>query len=179
LIGVATTRKPKGSYSRNTPDWFVDNACVVAGAFSNVGTGDVAFDLFNNSNVGEYLHVYRLYVFNDAQGEWGWDAINGHAGTFVTNGFAVLDSGRQMPGALYQSVQTSLFSTDTPFPPTAQGARGWVGDETGTLPDIGFDAPIQIISPGNSMRVRTRISSFFGSLGLSATFFYVVQRSIY
>jgi hypothetical protein len=55
-------RKPLGIHSRQTADWFIDNAygaffnsAAVAGQLSYVG-------LFNNSRAGDLLYVYGVYV---------------------------------------------------------------------------------------------------------------------
>jgi hypothetical protein len=57
---VASHRKPKGIYTRNTPEWFIDKLAWAYGvADSNFATTTI-FGLFNNDTSGRTLYVYRM-----------------------------------------------------------------------------------------------------------------------
>src|ERR1700739_3036794 len=65
---MATVRRPKGSYSRPTTDFFIER-CMVGGFFHVPATGNSSIaELYNNATDGSSLHVYKIWTQNDAGG---------------------------------------------------------------------------------------------------------------
>lgn len=59
---MASYRRPRGIYVRNTPDWFY-RRMAVAGfeiAVNSGNLGNATIGLFNNDSIGRALHVYGL-----------------------------------------------------------------------------------------------------------------------
>lgn len=56
------TRKPKGAYVVPTPEWFSDVTAYAGSALSFGGIGQTVLSLYNNSNIGQSLHVYGVWV---------------------------------------------------------------------------------------------------------------------
>jgi len=61
---MPTHRKPKGIYTRSTPDWFVAQLAICGGFFDSPATfGDSAvWAIFNNDTAGRSLLINRLYI---------------------------------------------------------------------------------------------------------------------
>ncbi len=56
---MISSRVPKGIYSRNTPDWFIDSLAW-GGGEASFGSGENFVGLNNNDNAGRILYVYGL-----------------------------------------------------------------------------------------------------------------------
>jgi hypothetical protein len=173
---VSTWRLPFGTYTRNTPDFFVESACVAACAFQNpaLNGDDVTIDLFNNADQGQYLYVYDLWVFNDAQGMWAAGLIQGHGANLVTNAFSVIANRAAPFGQVYQDLTANFSAADQVIPQTPTGSYIFGGTDSESFSNPQSKGPIAVLAPGTSFRVRSFISSFFQDHGIAVTFFYVV-----
>jgi hypothetical protein len=172
---VSTWRTPFGTYVRNTPDFYVDSACVAACAYQNptLHSDDVTIDLFNNADQGQYLYVYDFTVFNDAQGMWAAGLVTGHGANFVTNGFSVISNRGAPYGVVYADLTAAALATDNVIPPAPTGSYIFGGTDSESFSQHKTHGPVAVIAPGDSFRVRSYISSFFQDHGIAVTFYYV------
>jgi hypothetical protein len=102
---VASHRIPRGTYVRDTLDWF-GNRVGVGAAFDSVHSPPFYFSLFslyNNSNAGESLYVYNIlanfpggdfFLVDFAQG-------TSNLGSFFGNCTSNSTVGAQPPGQVY------------------------------------------------------------------------------
>src|ERR1700681_1535021 len=93
-------RKPSGVYVRQTPDWFLSR-CAIGGVFyiSTVGMMS-GIDLFNNANDGSNLHIYRLWVQNDAEGFYNVTRQVGSLGGTPVDPSPISARGAPLPGII-------------------------------------------------------------------------------
>lgn len=175
---MPTNRSPKGSYVRPTADFYIDQAATVGGFFYPSSAVAAVLDLFNNAQDGSNLHVYKVWVGNDAAGLYGMTRLQGHGATFLSNAFPVVITAATLPGQLYQDeiaaqFSGSFFPKDTPF------SDAFIADnEAGSQDTWSAAGPICVIPPGFSMRVYPFVGS--GQTGggqlITATFYYIVLK---
>lgn len=169
---MATYRRPKGSYTRATPDFFSDRAATVGAFYWPSTVLSTTFDLFNNARDGSSLHLWAAFVGNDAAGLYSATQIKGHGGTLAANATAVITASAQLPGQLYIDTQAPQFST-LPWDKDTIFANPWVLDnEAGSLDDLHSGGPICIIQPGYSFRVFPLCSSAQTTAPVMAVTFY-------
>jgi hypothetical protein len=167
---VASHRHPKGTYTRDTIDWFSDRLALAGGI--NTGTLNQyffsTFSLYNNSNLGESLWVYQVCpCFPGVDFTMG-DFYSGTFGSLYGAAHSQISDGPQPAGQLYvHSVVPPNLQTPNPDMPnpiiTFQQASGVAGIPTANVR--------LVIRPGLSMR----ISSLFASIDTSCTFYYFVM----
>lgn len=175
---MPTNRTPKGSYVRSTADFYIDQAATVGGVFWPSTAVVTVLDLFNNAQDGSNLHVYRVFVGNDAAGWYGMTRLQGHGANFLTNSFPVVITGASLPGQLYQDTIAPQYP-DQPFPKDTALFDAFIGDnEAGTEDMWNAPGPICVIPPGFSMRVYPFVGAnqTGGGGQMSATFYYVVLK---
>jgi hypothetical protein len=173
---VATLRKPPGTYARSTVDFYLQTGAVAACAFQNptIHSDDVTIDLYNNADQGQYLYVYDLWVFNDAQGMWAVGPVQGHGANFVTNGFSLISNRGAPFGQVYADLTPAFSAADEIIPTTPTASYIFGGTDSESFSQPKTQGPIAALAPGTSLRVRSFISSFFQDHGLAVTFYYVI-----
>jgi hypothetical protein len=172
---MATYRRPKGSYTRPTPDFFINSACTVGGVTSAAAGTGAALDLYNNALDGSSLHVYTVWVGNDASELYGITALHGHGGTFLANGVSVIVPGPTPWGQLYVDTVPAQWS-GTFYPAgTSLSDRLYMNDVAGSQDRWHTGGPICVLSPGYALRVYGATGS--GTTGTSpvAVSFYYLQ----
>lgn len=154
---MATHRRPKGVYSRNTIDFYSDRLASVACCYDNSTTFKYSYFhwwFVNNSNAGEAIFVWFLHFIASAAVNQIVVFDGSPGGSLVATGHSVYSNGRTPPGALYldngpegnSAAVDPFFSLTTPTPSlivmAAPGA---------TVMPIFRDIPI-VLMPGASLR---------------------------
>jgi hypothetical protein len=168
---VGTWRRPKGSYVRPTGDFFIDRAATVGGFFVPSALLNTSLDLYNNATDGSNLHVYRLWVHNDAETLYFATRVKGHGATLMQNAVPVVVGAGALPGQLYYDTQPQLgatFPVDTPL-----SDAYYFGDESGFQAGFAAPGPLAVILPGFSFRVQTALKAAITGNLLVATFYFV------
>ena len=164
---MATHRKPKGVYTRSTPDWYYDQLAVVSTDAATGGGLDAIRALYNNDTAGRYIHVVGLILTANTadiairtgamQGQFGNPFLSavpvktaqpGGPGviTAPTSNLAIAGTGLQLEN-LAQGIAVSLF----PGFPLAVLAPGWSYIIRGGngVAGTGFSATLYILTmPG-------------------------------
>ena len=173
---MSTTRKPKGSYSRPTTDFFI-NQCMIGGVVYFAPNGSSAVvELYNNAQDGSALHLYKLWVANDASGAyWVTRQTGAQSGTQV-QAYPVVSSGAALPGLInYTTGPVVDWITPSTFVMPAYLA----GDnEAGSQDIFSAPGPICVLIPGDSLRV---FSPSIGSASQGAamvTFYWAAFRDL-
>lgn len=174
---MGTWRTPKGSYFRSTGDFFIDRAATVGGYYRPSATRATTIDLYNNAQDGSTLHVYRVWVGNDASAEYGMTKLFGHGANFLQNAVPVVTGNPTLPGQAYwdtippQYVPT-FSPTDTPL------SDAFIADnEAGSQDAWATPGPICVLPPGYSMRAYSFIGSnqVGGGNVLAVTFYFLAM----
>ena len=175
---MPTNRSPKGNYVRSTGDFYVSQSATVGGVYWPSATLVTVLDLYNNAADGSNLHVYRVFVGNDAAGWFGMGRLAGHGANFLTNAYPVVITGPTLPGQLYQDTIAPQYVTE-PFPKDQALFDAFIGDsEAGEEVRWSAPGPLCVIPPGFSMRVYPFVGSnqVGGGGMMSCTFYYVVLK---
>jgi hypothetical protein len=174
---MATNAVPKGTYVKGPCQFNIDKLAIAGATFQTAPDGpDVTIDLFNNATDGSYLHVYKVWVFNDAQGMYVMNPLQGHGANLVGGAFPVRFDQPQPWGAIFQDSVANPFSTDTVIPTAAPAGAYFIGGtDSESNSNVWPPGPLAVIPPGFSLRVRSYISSFFQDHGIAVTFYYVVM----
>lgn len=172
---MSTTRKPKGSYSRPTTDFFIDHAMIGAVYFFPAhGLGGVV-ELFNNAQDGTSLHIYGLWIENEANGQYYYTRQTGTMGGTIVQSYPVVSSGAVLPGQINYGTQPGLaFPYPLPFvfPAYIVGTNDAGSQDTFQVP-----GPICVLVPGDSLRAIVPIASAGISSGaIGATFYWLALR---
>lgn len=154
-------RTPKGTYARNTPDWFVDRLCFGSGQVNGGGGGaGLSIQLFNNTDIGEYLFLYGLWV-NDFNNEQLFAQVNaGPIGSPFQNCYSVV-GGRPTPAGVVYTGATPAGADLIHQPLTWQGNQ----PSAPILPSF----PLAVIPPGYGFLIYNG----FSSAAIIASFWYV------
>jgi hypothetical protein len=159
---VSKHRIPHGTYSRGTPDWYVDRLMAGGGGLAAAGGAYSVIGLYNNATDGSMLHVWSVWAFEEAQ--------------TTTSSVEIVNSkfGTVQPGQAYNLFPFSglLAGQITSLSPASQVG----GNLIGFLGGGGFperwqeQGPIAVLSPGTTLVVQT------GTIlrPLTATFYWVV-----
>lgn len=175
---MPTNRSPKGSYVRPTADFYIDQAATVGGCFWPSTAIAAVLDLYNNAIDGSNLHVYKVWVGNDAAGLYGMTRISGHGGNFLQNAIPVVITAPTLPGQLYQDTISPQYS-GFEFPKDTALNDAFIGDNEAGSEDTWYaPGPICVIPPGFSMRVYPFVGSGQSGGGglITCTFYYVVLK---
>jgi hypothetical protein len=148
---VATLRKPKGTYTRPTTDFFPDRCSVGGVVFIATAGRSAVIELFNNATDGSYLHLYRLWISNDASGVYWVTRQTGSMGGTVVKSYPVITSVAALPGQISYGEDVAVdWLTPVPFVmPAFIGAD----NEAGSQDTFSAPGPICILGPGTSLRV--------------------------
>jgi hypothetical protein len=138
---MPTHRKPKGAYSRNTPDFFSDQLYSVGIYLPlTAGANLMAPSLFNNDNQGRLLYVFGVSMFNSDNGAYGVYQYKGSFGTFQTQGYSVNANVGAGPGQGFIATNGPIVGTRVAVLCHGDGGGSWFST-----------FPIQIVAPGYSM----------------------------
>jgi len=171
---VATYRRPKGSYTRPTTDFFIDR-CVIAGVwFTPALTFGGSIELYNNAADGSNLHLYRLWTQNDAAGGYYVTRQTGTQGGTAVQTFPVISSGAALPGIVnYAAIAGTAYPLHGPFVLSGYMA---MDNEAGSQDTFGADGPLCILVPGDSLRVIQPFGSAIDQGTVAATFYWAAIR---
>jgi hypothetical protein len=149
---VSTFRRPKGTYTRPTPDFFV-NTLSFAGAYQPItGAGFQVFttiSLFNNDNTGRSLLVYFISAFWDGAAVIFSDLFQGTFGSLAATATPVNPLSPTPIGQVFIKATTVAGSPPNPDITAPTGFLGLGFASAG----IGFGAPLYIVRPGQSLRL--------------------------
>lgn len=171
---MATTRRPKGSYVRHTTDWFIDR-CAIGGLFYFPAHGEAGvLELFNNATDGSYLHIYRIWYENEANGQYYFTRQTGTQGGTPIPSYSVVSNLGAPWGLLnYTTIPGLAFPYPLPFvfPAYIAGAN-----DAGSQDTFATDGPLCVLVPGDSLRLITPIASSGISSGeICATMYWAVM----
>lgn len=158
---MATYRRPKGSYTRPTPDFFVDQLAYSSGQVNGGGGGaGVSVSLFNNDPQSRHFHLYGLWP-NDSNFQQLYAAVYaGPFGTEYDHAYPVITDNPQPPGLIYTGgTPAGLNLVNQPLT--------WQGDQP-TAPILS-QWPISVIPPGYSFIVYNG----FASAALIVSFWWI------
>ncbi len=156
-------RRPKGSYFRNTPDWFFNRAASVgANNPGQVGLFSVT-DLFNDATDGSLLYVYEVYLQNSGAFSCRIQQVQGNCGGVTGPGYPVNFAIGSLPGSLFIGQLASIARPNTdPYISSVN---------TPAIDFIKPPGPVAIVPPGYSLRVANNQPQF----GFIVWFYYVVM----
>lgn len=168
-------RTPKGAYVRPTTDWFLSR-CAIAGVFVNTGAGNgVAVELFNNAQDGSNLHIYKLWVANDAAGAYWVTRQTGTQGGTAVKTYPVVSSGPTLPGLLNYATVAQVDWGAAPF---AMPAYIAADNEAGSLDSFGLPGPLCVLVPGDSLTVYNPVGGVFGDGIVGVTFYWAALSDL-
>jgi len=173
---VGTFRRPKGSYVRQTPDWYIQEGSCVGGIITVVSPPVPSLDLFNNASDGTLLHVYQVIVGAQGYGPYALQTLQGHGANLITNAFPVVADDARPWGQLYWDSQTAAQTWVSGSPADGQNyGSNYALDATGsTIDSLQTTGPISVLPPGYSLRVWYPNNFGVGTHAtLSASFRYV------
>ena len=153
----------KGSWARNSPDWLVENAA--SGGANNPGAAglNAVTDLFNDTQSGNYLHVYEVYIQNSGAFSCRVQHVFGNCGGVTGPCWPVVAGGAQLEGSLFIN---QLASIDRP------NVDPYITSVNAPVVDIVKPGgPIAVLPPGFSLRVANNQTQF----GFICWFYYVVK----
>ena len=156
---MSSFRRPKGVYSRSTPDWFSDQMCFGAGDKQNdplVANGVFyRVSLFNNDPLGKRFYVYQLNLASDDATFYFASLHSGTLGSFFAS-CSNIDPSRAAPsGQIF--IASGPSYADPPWPPDPT-------DSFTTFPASGASAqatasgPLFIVPNGYSLVVSSNTS---------------------
>lgn len=164
---MPSTRRPKGTYTRPTPDWFTD-ALAYGGAFYPDPGGAFqsfsTFSLFNNDNQGRFYQVYFFSAFWNGASIILGDIFPGTFGTLAANCQPVNPQVGDFSGQIYLK---STVVGGSPANPDITKPSFFFGLGFASA-GIGYGAPLAIVPVGSSLR----LSNDFVSAESGLTFWY-------
>jgi hypothetical protein len=142
-------QRPPGTRVLPTADWFAGVTAMAGGIARGTSGHGLQMLLFNDAPAGQYLWLWMMSVFNDAEGTYQFVSMNGHPSDFLQQGAWITIGLGSTFGQVYAGdVTTTGF--DFPQPGTRRGSIGAGGDEAGTNTLYRFQGPIAVIPPGFS-----------------------------
>ena len=147
---MATYRQPKGTYTRPSTDFFAER-CATGGVFykSNLGKS-AAVELYNDATDGSYLHVYRVWIQNDAGGGYWVFRQDGTMGGTSVPTYPIISNVGLLPGRIsYADADNINWIAPTPFVLAGYFAGN---NEAGTQDTYSAPGPVCILAPGASLR---------------------------
>lgn len=163
---MSTFRRPKGSYVRNTPDFWALDAYAV-GANNPSATGKFAVtDLYNNGQAGQILHVWDLYIQNSGSESIRVQQVQGNVGGPNGPPWPIYFNNKGGIGQIYYNQVASRTSPASDMYITSVN--------TPVIDRINPPGPVAIIPPGWSLRLINNQTDF----GFIAWFYYLVMQDI-
>jgi len=167
---VASHRRPKGTYTRNTPDWFGDDWCSIGFAigFLNNDFNTQTWTVYNNDLLGRSIYIYGVsLVVEQGGGLWVVSQPGVVNGDEVASGVYLNTSRATAPGLLYFhnfpfNLTNPLLNDDIVNP------SGCVGFYT---PSNNLSPNVQYVVPANN---AISFCSVGGSTQLAMQAWYVL-----
>lgn len=144
-------RKPVGTNSRPTADWFAGSTATAGGLARAAADDAIQISLYNDAPAGQYLWVWWVSVYNDAEGPYRFDEFEGDEGTLLQQGVYVM-AGRGAAFGHTSYASPAALGPDVPNS-SAYASAGYGGDEAGTDTCYRSPGPIKVLPPGYSWAV--------------------------
>jgi hypothetical protein len=173
---MATTRKPKGSYSRPTTDFFIANCMIGGVVFIATTNNSAVIELYNNAQDGSALHLYKLWVQNDASGVYWVTRQTGTQGGTQVQAYPVISSGAALPGIINYATAAAVDWLAPP--PFVQPAYIAGDNEAGSQDEYSAPGPICVLIPGDSLRVFSPSIGSASSGFAAVTFYWAAFRDL-
>ena len=166
-------RKPVGTQTRPTADWFAGETATCGGLARAAAATGIQISLFNDAPAGQYLWVWEVDVYNDAEGPYRLDEFEGSGSTFLQQGVYVM-AGRG--GAFGQTyVDNAAFIASIVPNGTSYASAMYAGDEAGTDTCFRAPGPRKVLPPGYSWAVINEWGAGAGNgATLGVTFYYSI-----
>ena len=165
-------RKPVGTQTRPTADWFTGSTASVGAYASGPAASGVEISLFNNAQAGDYLYVWWISIYNDAENPYFMEAFKGARGTLLQSAVPVVAGNAQPYGQIYWQPVASV-----PSQPANTGISSdmYGGDEAGTNTCYRSPGPLKVLPPGFGFAVINNMGGgvLFGAI-LCVTFYFSV-----
>ncbi len=164
---MASHRRPKGVYIRNTPDWRTDALAYGGTQYPDPGGAFQTFStisLYNNDQTGRAFQVYFISAFWDGASIILADLFYGTFGSFAASCSPISPSMANPPGQIFLRTDVVVGNAPNPNPITPTLYLGLGFASAG----IGFSAPLVIVPQGYSLRLVNNIRSAESG----ATFWY-------
>jgi hypothetical protein len=158
-------RKPKGTYTRSTPDWFSQKAAAGFGFCSAAVGITQAVGLFNDANDGSKLFVYGFGADVYADIEVNFNLFNDPMVQVYSRGFPI-EGGSPAP---YGSIRIGFSSVIPQTGMYITGGQGNAGISPYVAP-IFSDYPLAIVRTGWCFAAYVE-----AAVGMGAFFHYVVM----
>lgn len=159
------SRRPKGSYFRNTPDWFFNQAASVGANNPGAAGTNAVCDLYNDAPDGSLLYIYSIESFNQGTQSIRVQQFKGHtAGASQGRSYPINPNMAQPPGTLFIDQIAGLSQ------PTTDPYIFSVNSTSDEFVQPG--GPAMILPPGFSCRLYNNAVAF----GFTCWFYYVVLR---
>lgn len=169
---MASLRRPRGTYVRNTGDWFSANLC--SGAWYDDTTGAATYlwvGLFNDTTDGRSLYVYSISAAMDGANVMAGVVVQGTRGAQVAACVNVNPSKGAPPGKIY-SQRTGPAAPPSIGQAVPAGMAFLIGTSFGS-PQFTPSHAICILPPGYSCFVVSDFQTIDGG----ASFWYVPLTS--
>lgn len=166
-------RKPVGTQTRPTADWFAGETAMAGGLAVGAPGGGIQLALFNDAPSGQYLWIWSVSVSTAGDGPYRLDTAEGVAGSFLQQGQYIMAGRGAAFGAVYVAPATELGT----IPPNSfsQGAFGNFTDYSAATLEITAPGPLCVLPPGYSLAVVNEWGSGVSNGGnLTATFYYTI-----
>lgn len=166
-------RKPVGTQTRPTADWFAGQSATAGGLARGAGNGAIQISLYNDAPAGQYLWIWDVDVYNDAEGPYRFDEFEGDQGTLLQQGVYVM-AGR---GAAFGHTSYAAPTALGPVVPnsSAYPSAGYAGDEAGTCTCFRNQGPRKVLPPGFSWAVINEWGNGVANgATLGVTFYYTI-----
>jgi hypothetical protein len=152
-------RRPRGTYARNTADWFSDKLCYGAW-YSDFAVGSYPYQsigLYNNSSTGDKFYIWAISLAMDGANVAAGVILKGTIGAQVANCFYIDALQGQSDGLIY-------LQTNGPNAPPSAGravpanTQFLIGTSFGA-PAFQPNIPICILNPGYSCNLQSDIQT--------------------
>ena len=146
-----STRKPKGTYVRSTPDWFVGSLAIAGINTGTLLTNYSAAALYNNDSLSRYFYVYRMLVTAFTSGYLYAQVFNRNIGVNPIPAQPLDPTKANPPG-----VATAIFAALDPALTTAPFQiefDGVLNTMAASVLQIADNFPIFIVPPGWELEV--------------------------
>lgn len=163
-------RKPVGTNTRPTADWFAGKTAQAGGIARGSAASGVQISLYNDADQGNYLWVWEIDVGNDASSFYRIDEFQGDQGALLTQGVYVMAGlGAAFGHTSFMDVPAKPFPIPNGYSaPTACGAD----NEAGTTDMWRGPGPRKVLPPGYSVAVINEYGSGVGNGAFLAVCFY-------
>lgn len=168
-------RKPVGTNSRPTADWFAGETATAGGLARAAAATGVQISLYNDAPAGQYLWIWEVDVYNDAEGPYRLDEFEGDDGTLLQQGVYVMAGrGAAFGHTSYASV-AALGGGLGPPNSSAYPSAFYAGDEAGTDTCYRGQGPRKVLPPGYSWAVINEWGAGAGNgATLGVCFYYTI-----